>query len=165
MLPRRIGLVGTIGRVVVGLGLLGLAVINERGGSLTWGIPLHEAVLGLVVFPLVMVAIVLVARRSSAGPIRFTGPAGLLVNCVVLVALFSIPYTRGAAALFYGVSLLLAAWRGLPGCEATVLPNLLLGRDDQIGCPIFSPVDAAEARHTGRSPSARAAMERPDRPR
>jgi hypothetical protein len=163
MLQRRIGPMGTTCRVVVGLGLIALAVIGDREGTLIFGLQLHEAVLGLVVFPVVMVAIVLVARRSSGGPIRFTGPEGLLVNCVVIVALFSFSYTRGAAALFYGVSLLVAAWRGLPGCEATIFPNLLLGRDDQIGCPIFSPVDAAEARRAGRGRPAPAAKERPDR--
>jgi hypothetical protein len=110
----------------------------------------HEVVLGLVIFPAAVLAAVLVARRTSCGPIRLTGSGGLLANCAALVALFSIPYTRGAAALFYGASLLIASWRGLPGCEVTVLPNLLLRRDDQIGCPIFSPVDAAEARLTAR---------------
>jgi hypothetical protein len=139
MPARRIGPVGTTFRLVVGLGLLVLALFQERGGHLTWGIQVHEAVLGLMVFPSVMVAIVLMARRSSGGPIRFTGSGGLLVNCAVLVALFSIPYTRGAVALFYGASLLVAAWRGLPGCEATILPNLLFGRDDQIGCPSSRP--------------------------
>jgi len=68
--------------------------------------------LGAVVFPSVMVAIVLVVRRSSDAPIRFTGSWGVLVNCAVLVALFSTSYTRGAAALFYGASLLVGVWRG-----------------------------------------------------
>jgi hypothetical protein len=135
MAQRRIGPVGTVSRVVVGLGLLVLALIQQSRGSLTWGIQLHEALLGLVLFPALMVAVVLAARRSSPGPIRFTGPEGLLLNCAVLTALFVTPYTRGAAALFYGTSLLLAAFRGLPGCEGTVLPNLFFGRDDQIGCP------------------------------
>lgn len=103
-------------------------------------------VLGAVVFPAMMVAIVLVARRLVEGPIRFMGAQGLALNCGVLVVLFVIPYTRGAAALFYGVSLLVAAGLAQPGCEATVLPNLVLGRDDQIGCPVFSPVDEAERR-------------------
>lgn len=158
---RRIGVTGTTLRVVYGVGLLALALIEEKGGNLTWGIQWHEAVLGLVVFPLVMVVIVLIARRSSGGPIRFTGPEALLLNCVVIVVLFSIPYTRGAAALFYGISLLVAAWRGLPGCEATVLSNLLFRRDDQIGCPIFSPVDAAESRLAGRGTGGRGRVEPP----
>jgi hypothetical protein len=65
-------------------------------------------------------------------------------NLVVIVVLVSNPYTGGGAMLFYGAALLVAAWRGQAGCEATVLPNAILGRDDQIGCPTFSPVDAVE---------------------
>ena len=42
-----------------------------------------------------------------------------------------------------------AAWCGQPGCEAIVLSNLILGRDDQIGCPAFTPVDALEALRRG----------------
>jgi hypothetical protein len=41
--------------------------------------------------------------------------------------------------------MLLAAWRGQAGCEATVVSNLALGRDDQIGCPTFAPIDELEA--------------------
>jgi len=61
-----------------------------------------------------------------------------------LVALVSNPYTGGGATLFYGAALLAAAWRGQAGCEVTGLPNLVLGRDDQIGCPTFLPVDVVE---------------------
>jgi hypothetical protein len=32
----------------------------------------------------------------------------------------------------------------------TVLSNWILRRDDQVGCPIFSPIDAVEARHRTR---------------
>ena len=138
-MTRRIGPIGTVCRIVVGLGLLALAWYEGRSGLLSWVL-----VLGAVVFPLAMVAVVLIARRFVEGPIRFMDSRGLMVNCGVLVVLFLIPYTRGAAALFYGVSLLIAAWLALPGCEATVISNLLLRRDDQIGCPVFSPVDAAE---------------------
>jgi hypothetical protein len=65
----------------------------------------------------------------------------------VIVVLVANPYTGPGAMLFYGVTLLVAAWRGQPDCEATVLSNIILQRDDQIGCPTFSPVDAWEARH------------------
>jgi hypothetical protein len=27
-----------------------------------------------------------------------------------------------------------------------VVSNVILGRDDQLGCPVFSPIDEAEAR-------------------
>ena len=46
----------------------------------------------------------------------------------------------GGLGLFY-----LAAWRGQPGCEITVISNAILQRDDQVGCPVFYPIDAAES--------------------
>ena len=70
----------------------------------------------------------------------------------MIVALASNPYTGDAAALFYAATLLVAAWRAQPGCEVTVLSNWILRRDDQVGCPMFAPVDAAEARHRRRRP-------------
>jgi hypothetical protein len=68
------------------------------------------------------------------------------LNCAVIVALVVNPYTGGGALLFYGATMLVAAWRGQSGCEITVIPNVVLGRDDQIGCPTLSLIDDAEAR-------------------
>ena len=110
------------------------------------GLELYELLLGFVAFPAASTAIGLLARRYSDGPLRFTGGAGIAANFAVLAALFSNPYTASAAALFYGPTLLVAALRGQPDCEVTVLPNLILGRSDQIGCPALTPVDAIEAR-------------------
>jgi hypothetical protein len=59
--------------------------------------------------------------------------------------------TAGGAALFYGATLLIAAWRAQPACEATVLSNSILARDDQLGCPVFSLIDQAEARLEARN--------------
>ncbi len=64
--------------------------------------------------------------------------------------LYSIPFTRDAILLFYGSSLLLAAVRGYAGCESLAIANWLLRRDDQVGCVVFSPLDAAESRLTGK---------------
>lgn len=83
-------------------------------------------------------------------------PPGLVASCLLVVVLFSIPYTSGSAASFFGVSMLLAAWRAQPGCEITVVSNLVLGRDDQVGCCFFGPVDDWEARRS-RPSQARAA--------
>ena len=129
---RRIGRAGTISRVIVALGLLYLALTH---GGLSWRLTWYDAVLGLVVLPAVMIAIGLTARRFAGRAVHFTGPVGLAVNCAVIVALLANPYTAGGAELFYGITLLVAAWCGQPGCEATVVSNLILGRDDQIGCP------------------------------
>ena len=139
---RRIGTIGTASRVLVGLGLLYLALAD----GLAWGLAWHEALLGLVAFPAAMVALGLAARRFAGRPVHFMGPLGLALNTAVIVALFVNEYTFDAAALFYGTTMFVAAWRAQPGCEATVLSNWILRRDDQIGCPTFAPIDEAEAR-------------------
>lgn len=150
---RRIGPVGTVSRVIAGLGLLYLAFTH---GGLSWALTWHDAVLGLIAFPAVMVVAGLAARRFADQAIHFTGPVGLAVNAAVIVALVADRYTTGGAELFYGATLLVAAWRAQPGCEATILSNLILRRDDQIGCPTFTPIDALEVRRSrqGRRPAA-----------
>ena len=57
-----------------------------------------------------------------------------------------ISVTSDAALLFYGASMLLAALRGYAGCEVLAVSNWLLGRDDQVGCLLFWPIDHAERR-------------------
>jgi len=146
---RRIGAIGTVSRVIVGLGLLCLAFTH---GGLSWRLTWYDAVLGLIALPAVMLTIGLAARRFAGQAVHFTGPLGLAVNTAVIVALLANRYTAGGAELFYGVTLLVAAWRAQPGCEATILSNLILRRDDQIGCPAFTPIDALEARRSGRDP-------------
>ena len=47
--------------------------------------------------------------------------------------------------------MLVAACRRQHGCELTVASNAVLGRDDQIGCALFAPVDIAERLHRERS--------------
>jgi hypothetical protein len=140
---RRIGSVGTALRLTVGLALLYLA---GGAGGLSWHVEWYDLVLGLLALPVLTVALGLAARRYSAQPLRFTGPLGHAVNCVVIVALIANPSTGAAAALFYGAMLVGAAWRGAPGCEVTILSNWILRRDDQVGCPFFSPIDVVEAR-------------------
>jgi hypothetical protein len=146
---RRIGPIGTTTRLIAAAALLYLALFDGT----SWGLRWYDAVLGLVVLPGLMLALALVARHRGAGPIRFTGAAGTMLNCAVIVALLANPYTAGSAALFYGVNLIAAAWRAQPGCETTVISNWILRRDDQIGCPTFSPIDGAEARRDSRTTS------------
>jgi hypothetical protein len=75
---------------------------------------------------------------------------------LVLVALLLTPwyapplaFTSVAALVFYGASMLLAALRGYSGCEVTAISNWMLGRDDQVGCLVLSPVDELERRVKG----------------
>lgn len=144
---RRIGTIGTVSRVIVGLGLLYLAVTH---GLPSWHLRWYDPVLGLIALPAVMIVAGLAARRFAGRDVHFTGPLGVAVNCAVILALAANRYTAGGAEIFYGITLLAAAWCRQPGCEATVLSNLILGRDDQIGCPVFTPIDAVEARRSGR---------------
>jgi hypothetical protein len=144
MSQRRIGPIGTSVRVVAGMALLVVALADQPAG-LVWGLQSYE--LALVAFPGLMIASGLLASRLLDRSFRFTGPVGISANLAAIVVLFAIPFTAGAAALFYGTSLLVAGWRGAPHCEATVLSNLILRRDDQIGCPVMTPIDAIEGRH------------------
>jgi limonene-1,2-epoxide hydrolase len=149
-MTRRIGPVGTAVRVLAGLALL---YVSGAWGGLDWGVEARDLLVGFVALPAISLSLGLAARRYSAEPVRFDGPLGTVVNCGVIVALIANGYTGSGATLFYGTTLLVAAWRGMPGCEATVLPNLILGRDDQIGCPTFTPIDRVEARLRRKTPS------------
>ena len=132
-------------------------------GGLSWRLTWQDAVLGLIALPAVMILAGLAAHRFADRDVHFTGPAGVAINCAVIVALLASRYTAGGAELFYGITLLVAAWCGQPGCEATVLSNLILGRDDQIGCPAFTPIDALETRRRsqGQRPAGRPPANQP----
>jgi hypothetical protein len=153
---RAIGPIGTATRVLVGLFALYLALIDGPpfvdgfGWSLTW----YDAALGLLFLPGAAIAFGLLARRYGSAPVRLTGPVPMALNCILIVALVASPYTAGGALLFYGAMMLIAAARGQAGCEATVVSNWLLGRDDQVSCPTFTPIDAAETQIRRRSAKA-----------
>lgn len=150
---RAIGPIGTASRVVVGLLILYLALVDGPpfADGFGWGLRWYDAALGLLVLPAITIGFGLVARRYADGDVRFMGQTGTLLNCAVIVVLVVNPYTAGGALLFYGTTMLIAAARGQAGCEGTVLSNWILRRHDQIGCPAFSPIDAAEdrLRHSG----------------
>jgi hypothetical protein len=140
---REIGPVGTAARILAALALLFVA-----GGATisTWAIDPDEALIGLVALPAVTVALGLVAQRYTHGPIRLTGPLGIALNMAVIVALIANDVTGPEGAMtFYSMTMLIAALRGQAGCEATVVSNLVLRREDQIGCPTFAPIDEVEA--------------------
>jgi hypothetical protein len=144
---RSIGPWGTAARVLVGALLVG----SVAEGHLSSGFDPWAWVLGLVGFPLLVFG--WQRWRSSRHPRRLeaTGPVAHLVNMAVFAALYLTPsyapalsVTSDAALLFYGTSMLLAAVRGYTGCEVLAVSNWVLGRDDQIGCMVFGPLDAAE---------------------
>jgi len=145
---RSIGAWGTASRVVVGA----LLVASVAEGHLSAGFDPWAWALGLVGFPLVVLG--WQRWRASRHPRRLqaTGPLAYLINIAVFAALYLTPWyapalsvTSDAALLFYGTSMLVAAVRGYAGCEVLAVSNWVLRRDDQIGCMLFWPVDAAES--------------------
>ena len=139
---RAVGPLGTTARVVVGGVLL---------GSVTWG---HLArgfrpaawLLGLVGFPALVLAAQWLRARRTPAPLRATGPVAHALNLAVFLALYLLEPTSDATLVFYGASMLLAAAAGYAGCEVLAVPNWLLGRDDQVGCAVFGPLDRRERR-------------------
>jgi hypothetical protein len=163
---RHIGVAGTLARVLVGVALVGSVVAGHLRAfhPLPW-------IVGLVVFPGVMLGWQMLRVRLSPGRLQATGPVAHVVNIAVFFALYLTPYyapplsfTRDAALLFYGTSMLLAAVRGHAGCEVLAISNWLLRRNDQIGCLLFLPVDTLETRqhHTGAAPDASSREDIPD---
>lgn len=158
--PRQIGAIGTAARVVLGFvlllyGLLGgqLVVIN---GHVRTGFEPLTLVLGVVVLPVMLLAWQWLRARRDPSRLQATGPVGTAINMLVVLALFLTPwyarplsFTSGAALVFYGSSMLLAALRGYGGCEVLAFSNWVLGRDDQVGCFVLGPVDYAEERLRG----------------
>jgi hypothetical protein len=136
---------GVIARAIVGVALIVLA--------LGWRDPQWRGeVLGLVVIPVLVIGAASLWPRRNPRPLSATGPVGHAVNLGVVVALFALPATTGAALLLCGASMLVAAATRSGGCEVTAISNAVLGRDDQVGCVLFAPIDAiaASANRTSR---------------
>ena len=136
---RRIGPVGTGARLLVGLVML---------WQLLWvdgDFPVWSWILGLVGFPAVLLAWQRWRIRRHPSRLQATGPLAHVINIGIFAVLYGIEATSDPALVFYGTSMLLAAVRGDAGCEVLAVSNWLLRRDDQIGCVLFSPVDAAES--------------------
>jgi hypothetical protein len=112
-------------------------------GAVAIGIGALDAVLALLAFAFTVSAVVPL-RRRDAPPVRLTGAGGCCLNFAIGAAAFIV--FPVAALLFYGASMLVAAVRGYAGCELFAVSNWIWRRDDQIACPVFHPVDVAEAR-------------------
>ena len=149
---RGIGPLGTIARVVVG----GLLLASVTWGHLARGFHLSSWLLGLVGFPVLLLAGQWLRARRTPTPLRATGPVAHALNLAVFLVLYLLEPTSDAALLFYGASMWLAAVRGDAGCEVLAVSNWLLGRDDQVGCALFWPIDQRERqrghRHAEQSP-------------
>jgi hypothetical protein len=153
---RAIGVWGTVARILIGLVMVGSVLY----GHATRGWRPVAWLLGMIVFPAVVLALLWWRARRNPGPLRATGPLGHAINVAVFLALYltwwyapAVAVLSDAALIFYGASMLLAAARGYVGCEVLAVSNAVLRRDDQIGCAPFWPVDAAETRRARRRAS------------
>ncbi|MGH3442527.1 MAG: hypothetical protein ACRDUY_10915 [Nitriliruptorales bacterium] len=137
-MARRIGWGGTPARA-------GLGVAFVAGAFLVGPVAWADVIVGLVILP-TATTIVLRLRGSDAPPLRWTGPFGHLANIAIGVVL-AVLALQGAL-IFYGAAMILAAAYGYAGCELFAFANRINGRSDEIGCPVFWPIDAAERRAT-----------------
>lgn len=146
---RKIGTVGTVARVIVGL----ICLVSVISDSIHTGFHPVAFVLGFLGFPAVLLAWQWIRARHAPTRLQATGIVGFTLNAAIFLALYltrwyapGVSFLSDATLLFYGISMLLAARRGYAGCEVLALSNWLLHRDDQVGCVLFSPLDALERR-------------------
>jgi len=139
--------VGVVARASLGVFMVGSVVHGHVRGDFD---PL-PFVLGLAVFPGLVLG--WQRRRARRNPERLvaTGPVGHALTVAVFLALYftwwyapAMSALSDAALLFYGTSMLAAAAKGYRGCEVLAISNWILRRDDQVGCLLFAPVDRAE---------------------
>lgn len=132
----RIGTGGAVARALVGATLLGLELFWRN--PKWWDPFVAVAIAGLIV------GVMAIRARVDHAPLHATGPVGHALSALIPIPLLFAPATSGGVLLFYGGSMLLAAKRRSGGCEVTVASNAILGRNDQVGCALFAPVDASE---------------------
>jgi hypothetical protein len=151
---RRVGIAGTIARIILGGVLVGSVVWGHaRSGPDPWA-----WLIGLGVMP--ALTIVWQRRRIRTDPTRLvwlTGPLGHVATLGVFMAMYltswyapPISALSDAALIFYGTTMLVAAGRGYAGCEVLAISNWVLKRDDQVGCLLFEPIDGAVRLETRR---------------
>ena len=152
---RQIGAIGTTARVILGLALLAGGVLGGKltivNGQVQSGFSPLSVALGLVALPAVLLAWQWLRGRRAPARFQATGPLATALNMLIFFALVLTPwyaqplsFTSGAALVFYGASMLIAAVRGYSGCEVLAVSNWVLRRDDQIGCMVLSPIDHLE---------------------
>ncbi len=153
---RHIGPLGTAARLVVGVSLFGSVTYGHVVGDFRPG----PWLLGLIGFPSVLVGWQRWRSRRNHARLEATGAVPQVLNVAAFLALYLTPdyasalaATSDAALVFYGTSMLIAARRGYGGCEVLAVSNWLLGRDDQLGCLLFAPVDHLEGRARRAAPS------------
>jgi hypothetical protein len=140
---RSIGKLGTAARSVVGVVFLYLGIVGLPPIHL---LPWWQVLIGLIGAPAIVTLLQLARLQFARDRLDQTGIVAVVINFLVFVMLLIFEPTRGVTLVFLGSAMLFAAARGAGGCEIVAVSNWLLRRDDQIGCPLFWPVDRYEAR-------------------
>lgn len=128
-------------RFLVGAWLLLVVLLNAPAIGGVAAATLAVTVLALAVFYVGLQ--LLLMRRASLRP-----ALAVVIAVAPVVVIFAVGGTGMAlgAVTFYGVSLLVAALRGDPGCEVLSIPGMMLRRRAHVLCLLFSPLDALERR-------------------
>ena len=147
---QRTHLVGRTLRIVLGLALIIYVApvyfripVGVAAGSLL-------LMLGLIGI-YCLIHIVVVRQIVAFGPgLTAVVASGLLVALYIVgpSGLPIVGHGKGqlAAITFLAVSLVIAGARATPGCEVMAIPNLIFGKNADLICLIFSPVDRLEAK-------------------
>lgn len=117
-----------------------------------------EWLLGVVAMPGLLLGWQQTRVSRDPRPIQATGPLGHAATLLAFLVLYLTPLyvpalsvTSGAALIFFGGSMLVAALRGYRGCEMLAVSNWILRRNDQVGCVLFSPIDRLESARSAAS--------------
>lgn len=118
----------------------------------------EEWLLGVFVMPGLVLGWQWIRMRRDPSPVRASGPLGHAVTLIAFLVLYltpsyapSLSVTSGAALIFFGGSMLVAAVRGYRGCEVLAVTNWVFRRNDQVGCVLFSPIDRLESARSVRT--------------
>jgi hypothetical protein len=152
---RRIGPLGTVARVAMGGWFVSSVILGHiQAGS----VDAPPFLLGLLGFPAIVLAWHRWRVHRDPHGFQYTSPLSFAVNAAIFFALWltwwyapPLRITSDAALVFYGMSMLVAAACGYDGCEVLAVSNLILRRDDQIGCALFFPLDYVEGRWRGQT--------------
>ena len=101
---------------------------------------------GIIGIPILVAAFQKVRSYFTDQPLQAIGFWGTALNMLFLAILFNIEYFHNATFFYLGFSMLLAAIIGYAGCETMAISNLLLKRNDEVGCVLFSPFDYLEGK-------------------
>ncbi len=130
-------------RLVLGLVMIASVMPPLLGASWQGRLEVAAVIAALVVL---YVAVHLLVTRYFGWLHPWLG-AIIAVSPAFLIFLRGGVFAAGVI-LFIGLSLILIAALGHPGCEVLAFPALFLGRRTHLACVLFSPIDWVEGKLT-----------------